>query len=181
MKKKAQTQLQFKALKNYTRTEHGGGLRTGARKLARPLATKSPMHVVLRSTKANGSRSMLRKAHFPHVTAIVFKFAKVNHVHIAQFANVGNHLHLLVQARSRTGFQNFLRTVTGLIARLITGAVKGRPCGPFWDELAFSRAVSWGRDYRATVNYVFQNAKEAFGVPTPRRPVADFAAALYGF
>ena len=146
MAKKAQTQLQFKTHKDYTRTEHGGGLRTGARKLVRPLAIKSPMHIVLRSSRAKGTRSMLSKAYFPRVTAIVFKFAKSKDVHIAQFANVGNHLHLLVQARTKSGFQRFLRTITGLIARLIMGAVKGRPSGKFWDNLAFSRVVNWDRD-----------------------------------
>ena len=181
MAKRAQTQFQFKAFKDYTRTEHGGDLRTGVRKLARPLATRTPMHIVLRSSRAKGNSSMLSKAHFARVQAIVYKFAKTNNVHISQFANVGNHLHLLVQAKSRTGFQNFLRTITGLIARLIMGAVKGRPGGKFWDSLAFSRTVSWGRDFRAAMKYVFQNTKESSGIPTARKPATRLTATLYGF
>lgn len=176
---KRQTQYQFKPFKDFTRTRHGGGERKGMRKLARPVATKTPMHLTLRAERAKGARSMLRQTYFSRIQAIVFGFGERNDVQILRFANVGNHLHLLVKARTRKGFQSFLRTITGLIARLVMGAVKGLAQGRFWDELAFSRIVAPGRDLKNADRYIIQNALEAFGAPTKRHP-GDPTIKLYG-
>jgi hypothetical protein len=74
-----------------------------------------------------------------------------------------------------------LRTIGGLIARAATGAVKGRPVGKFWDHLAFSRVVAWGRDLTRSLAYVLGNALEGLRVPTSRKPLADFGARVDGF
>ena len=173
-------QLQFTALRDFTRTRHGGGERAGRRKTARPVATKRPMHLTLRASRATGATSMLRPACCHHISAIVAKFADPNDVRVLRFANVGNHLHLVVQAKTRAGFQNYLRTIAGLIARVATGAVKGRASGKFWDELAFSRVIAWGRDLKRTLDYVLGNAMEGLGVPTKRKLVENFNARVYG-
>ena len=174
-------QFQFAALKDFTATRHGGGERAGRRKTARPVATRRPMHLTLRASRALGAASMLRPAVCPHVSAIVARFAARNGVYVLRFANAGNHLHLVVRAKTRRGFQNYLRTIAGLIARAATGAVKGRASGKFWDELAYSRVVAWGRDLKRTLDYVTGNALEGLGVPTKRRPRDDFTAKVYGF
>lgn len=83
---------------------------------------------------------------------------------IHRYANSGNHLHLLVVGKHRDGLANFLRTIGALIPRLVTGAKKGRPIGRFWDHLAFSRIVEWGRDFLKTRLYVIQNESEGAGV-----------------
>lgn len=57
-----QTQLSFKhapAFRKHFRTEHGGSLYKGRRKETRPLASKRPMHVVFRSSRARGAWSFL--------------------------------------------------------------------------------------------------------------------------
>jgi hypothetical protein len=173
-------QLQFAALKDFTQTRHGGGERVGRRKIARPVATRRPMHDTMRSTKATGRYSMLRPLCCAEISAIVARFADKNRVRVLRFANVGNHLHLVVQAKTRAGFQNYLRTIAGLIARAATGAVKGRASGKFWDELAFSRVLAWGRDLKRSLVYVLSNALEGLRVPTRRRPVEGFRARVYG-
>ncbi len=43
-------------------TAHGGDLRNGRRKVARPFSHKNAIHVVLRSHRARGRWSMLARA-----------------------------------------------------------------------------------------------------------------------
>jgi len=81
-------------------------------------------------------------------------------IRVYDFANVGSHLHLLVRARRREAFQAFLRSFTGIVARRVTGARRGRPSGRFFSGLAWSRVVGWGRDYLGVRHYVFRNAIE---------------------
>ncbi|MBI3557763.1 MAG: transposase [Deltaproteobacteria bacterium] len=146
-----------------TRLDHGGEIRKGKRKLARPVDTKRPMHLVLRSTRAKGRWSLLAPGNGRVVRRLVFELAAPSEVRVYDFANSGNHIHLLVRARTRKGFQRYLRALTGLLARRITGARKGRRVGRFWDALAFSRVVAWGRDYHQAKKYLGLNRIEAMG------------------
>jgi len=73
-------------------------------------------------------------------------------------------IHLLVRARSREGFQAFLRAFAGLTARLVTGAKKGKPSGRFWDALTFSRVLAWGKEFDA-VRASFENGDVASLAP----------------
>jgi hypothetical protein len=85
-------------------------------------------------------------------------------VRVYEYATVGNHIHMVVRARCRAGFQTFLRAFAGIAARLVTGARRGRPTGRFWDTLAYSRVLHWGREFRRARDYVLQNELEALGV-----------------
>jgi REP element-mobilizing transposase RayT len=88
------------------------------------------------------------------------RFARRYRIRIYEFANAGTHLHLLVRAKVRRTLQDFLRAFGGVLARLITGARKGYRVGRFWDMLAYSRVVSWGRDFFGARAYVVQNELE---------------------
>ncbi len=92
------------------------------------------------------------------------RLARANGVRVYKFANVGNHLHLLIRFRNRMGFQKFLRTLSGLVARRVTGAKKGNPVGKFWENLAFSRIVRFGKDFVGVCEYIELNEMEAQGV-----------------
>ena len=63
-------------------------------------------------------------------------------VEIKDFVNMGNHPHIKLRIFNRENFQNFLRSITSLIARHVTGARKGKTFGKFWSSLAFTRVVS---------------------------------------
>jgi hypothetical protein len=52
-------QLQLPGFSFKTRSTHGGELARGKRKTMRPLDPKQALHLVLRSSKAKGSLSML--------------------------------------------------------------------------------------------------------------------------
>lgn len=179
--------------------EYGGGLERGRRKTFRPLDTKRPVHVVLRSSRARGAWSLLSPAHSKSVSSIVYKFAGRFGVRIMSFENVGNHVHLLVRARRRGDFQSFMRTVPAQIATRVTGARKGNALKPprvreenergpagtalrvepgetsrsgepkrkFWDSLAYSRVVNWGRDLLGLRHYFTKNAFEGEGIELP--------------
>lgn len=141
----------------------------GKRKTARPIATKRPMHVILKSSKTVGKFSMFRKA--KEIEKIVSGKAKKNFVQVRQYSNNGNHLHLLVQAKDRELFKNFLMAVSGRIAQLMTGSTKGRPQRQkFWDHIPFTRIVEWGKDLQNVTNYVVQNFLEGIGwIPYQKR------------
>ena len=75
--------------------------------------------------------------------------------------NMGNHIHLILKFRTRALFQRFLKTVSGLIARQVTQARRGKPFGKrFFDELAFTRIVQGARDLRGLIGYLFKNEIE---------------------
>jgi REP element-mobilizing transposase RayT len=140
------------------RTAHGGECHRGRRKLERPVSTRRPMHVVLTSRRARGGWS-LRK-HDRIVRDVLRRMARRFDVRIYDFANVGSHLHLVLRVRRREAFQGFLRSFAGIVARRITGAERGRRSGHFFDGLAWSRIVGWGRDYLGLRHYVFRNQIE---------------------
>lgn len=103
-------------------------------------------------------------------------------VRIHRFANVGNHLHLLVSLapesavrepvrvgytkfeRARARFSGFLRELAGAIAFRITGASKSKPVGRFWDAPAFTRILHWGREFERGMIYLVKNLFEAAGL-----------------
>jgi REP element-mobilizing transposase RayT len=153
--------------------EHGGDVRRGKRKVARPFAAKTPLHIVLRSSRATRAWSMLHPAIAPRIRHTARTLGRRCNVKLYRYANVGNHIHVLAQARSRHAFQSFLRAFAGIAARVVTGARRGRPVGKFWDRLAYTRIVSWGREFRAVGAYVIRNEQEALGLRRRGDPAGE--------
>ena len=108
--------------------EFGGAcLKNSHAKKARPIETRKAMHLTLRSSKAKGGKSFrASKERIHRIEKLVRKQAQVFQVEIYRYANVGNHLHLLVKANSRKGFIRFLKAISGLIARIVLGAERGK-------------------------------------------------------
>jgi len=165
-----------------SKTEHGGSLLLGKRRSKRPLSTKTPLHLVLRSDFAYGSRSLVK--HKVLIHRILNKAARRFRIRIYQQAIVSNHIHLLVRGQRREDIQNFFRVFAGHSAQQILeqfpirvhdrpksgGAPRVAGSGPvrekenkFWQTRIFSRIVSWGRDYANVVKYVIRNQLEADG------------------
>lgn len=161
--------------------EHGGSLSFGKRKTFRPIDPKQPLHVVLRSSKAKGALSLLHPRHCNAVESFVRKTAKRWGVRLYRFANVGNHLHLLVQVPTREAWKRFSKELSGGIAQIVTGAQKGVALARsndentpesakrgFWDHLVYTRIVSFGRDFKGMCRYIIKNLFESVGVPVER-------------
>lgn len=143
-------------------TAYGGSLQPGKRKAARPVSVKEAMHVVLRSESARGKYSLLLPKNARLIHSLLKHYGKKFEVRTYSFAFVGNHVHLLLRTKSKQGFQNFLRIVSGQAAQRITGARPGQPLTKqFWDLLAYSRIVPWGRAYETAKKYVLRNVLEA--------------------
>lgn len=101
-------------------------------------------------------------------------------VTLADGANVGNHLHLEIKIQSREKFQQFLRSVTCLIARKITGAKKENKFGRFWQGLAFTRVLTNSLEELNLKGYIESNRREARqGYETRKRFLAQFNAWVY--
>jgi REP element-mobilizing transposase RayT len=144
--------------------EHGGSLSVGKRKGRRPFSAKRPIHLVLRASGAVGERSFLRRSHSQYISLLLKTLSSLCGVTIYQLAVNGNHLHMVIRARDRRGFQKFLRVFAGKVAQKVTGSQKTRKlAGRFWDHIPFTRLLSWGRDFFTAKAYVEQNEMEANG------------------
>ncbi|MBI2606143.1 MAG: transposase [Deltaproteobacteria bacterium] len=164
--------------------EFGGGPTRGRRKTARPIATKRAMHVVLRSSRARGSWSLLNPEKRKVVDRAIKGAAQRFAVKIYDRANVGNHIHFVLKARTHDSYRAFIRYLSGRIAFEVTGAKKGRAMATavqgkgdgahsgFWDTIPYSRVLEWGRDFTNARIYVTKNLFEGEGVEllTPRGP-----------
>jgi len=150
----------------------GGDLAKGKRKEKRFLAHNSLTHVVIKSPMAHGKRSMLHKA--KQVEKIVRDQAAKQHIKVCDYANVGNHLHMLIQIKpsgkaTNECFAKFTRAITGLIARLVLGAQRGaaklKEGQSFWPSRPYTRVMSKTRtDYANIRAYFTLNLFESIGV-----------------
>jgi hypothetical protein len=148
------------------RAEYGGAVngkdrRIGNRKIQRPFDRKKPIFLTLKSSRAKGSLSMRNAFRDVAIKNLIDREAKRAGAKLHSYSNNGNHLHLFASFPSRIAFQKFLRTITAMIARLVTGARKGKPFGKFWDALAHSRVVTGKRAFVEVMNYVETNIFEA--------------------
>ena len=157
---------------------HGGEHTKNKRKTKRPFDPKQALHVVLRSSKAHGRLSMLNPRHANHIRALMDRLKTRWQISVYRYANVGNHLHLLLRAKSRADWQGFIRELSGGIAMIVTGAKKNNALPRskygdvpesaqrgFWDHLVFTRIVSFGKDFKTVARYVLTNLWEATGIP----------------
>lgn len=146
---------------------HGGATCSGNPREKRPLSTKLPIHLVLKSRRAVGERSFLRKKTVDKIKSLIDRHASANGVKVYRYANAGNHLHLVVRITNRDRFSRFLRVVSGLIARLVLNAQKGEAKlsakSKFWDARPFTRVADWGRSYKRLCDYLTLNTFEALG------------------
>ena len=160
---------------------HGGDLRRGKRKIIRPIDPKQAIHVVMRSSRACGRYSLLHPKHCNRIHAFTEKIALRWGVRVYRFANVGNHIHLLVKVQNRGAWKRFIRELAGGIPQIVTGATKGRGLGRredmdiaesakrgFWDGLVFTRIVHFGRDFEKVARYLIKNLFGAAGVPVKK-------------
>lgn len=94
-------------------------------------------------------------------------------VKVYSIANGGNHLHMVILPRTREAYIFFVRSISGLVARLVLKIKRGSARGlQFWDKRPYTRLVEWGKDFRGVCNYLMQNTLEALGfIPYQRRKV----------
>lgn len=154
----------FPTFEKLTKKDFGGTLLKGNAREPRPISIKRPMHLVLKSSLAKNENSFLITKKKRRIEQVIRRASKANDVKLYRFANNGNHLHLIVLPRSRQSFAKFIRTISGLIARIALDAERGNAHGKkFWDARPFTRILDWGRDYRNACAYVLKNTLEVMG------------------
>ena len=144
----------------YSRTKHGGADSVGKRKLERPLSSKHWTHLVLKSDKAQGKLNLLLPRNQIFIEQTLREKARKFGVRIADKVIMRDHVHMKLRASSRDNFQRFLKSVTALIARFVTGARRGKPFGRFWKHLAFTRVLKSYREELHLTGYFDANRVE---------------------
>lgn len=114
-----------------------GGLLGGKShaKYKRPLSTQSPMLIAFKSSYAHGNQSFLQNR---YRKPILKKAKYLCHKFDIQFRNLqfsNQVLTLEIKGVNRKGVQNFLRSFSGIVARMILKAEKMQPSNilQFWD------------------------------------------------
>ncbi len=128
---------------------HGGEYALGKRKTRRALATKRPLHLVLKAKKnLQGNRPLVEKIlrHYGATFGHKFYGLVVNH----------DHAHLVIKISSRENYKAFIRAITGILAKKLGAGL--------WKLLPFSRIVGWRRDFRGVMAYLQENYAEALGL-----------------
>ena len=139
------------------RISHGDQTCVGKRKIARPFRRNTSIHLVLKSDRAVGTKNLLTRENRVQVKRIIARQAALFNVKVYSEQNVGNHIHAVLSCPEREGFQNFLRAVTGLIARAVLKTAGGK----FWTQVPFTRLIVGRRDFLQMQNYLMKNFVEA--------------------
>jgi len=190
---KKSKQLSF--FKPYTRF-FGGQLLHGKRRRQRPLSTKEPIHIVLRSSWAKGPFSFLLVKNKKPIERLIASNAKSYGVKVYRQAIVGNHFHLIIQIPSRKAYNRFIRVLSSQVASHVMRSLSFKkfqqliydqnagdpPSGAeeiqgkgqaFWQFRPWTRVMRWGRDYQTCCRYLLQNTLEALGFTSykPRKNI----------
>ncbi len=150
-----------------------GGLLTTERahRTARPLSTKYPIHLVLRSSQAKEGKSFWKKENARFIQYILKKISKKWGVEILNCANVGNHLHLMIKLKNRFTYEKFICGVTGAISLHLTKWNKNkgprRPEDKFWDFRPYTRIVIGFAAKLRMQDYLDINKLEGLGNSRP--------------
>ena len=94
----------------------GGSLLVGCRKGPRPMNTKEPIHLVMRSQYAHGVRSFRSARNLKAIERILEKAAFKYHIKIYRKAIQSNHIHLIIKISSKKSYKAFIAVIAGKIA-----------------------------------------------------------------
>ena len=165
-------QASFGFLKDYKK-EFGGSLLQGKRKTARPLSTKQPIHLVLKSTHSRPFLPSNRK-----LEKLFRTQAQKYGLKIYDLALNWSHIHALITIPSRQAYHAFIRTLTAAIVKVLSLSW-GKSLKGLLDLRPFTRILSWGREFTSVRGYLELNQMEARGLihrpsslPSSRPPYA---------
>jgi REP element-mobilizing transposase RayT len=141
-----------------SRKEHGGSLLKGKRKEARPLSTKHPIHLILKST-GNSFFYPSNRA----LDKLIRESAHKYNIKIYDLALNWSHIHAVILIPPREAYKFFIKTLTSLIVELVSKQ-KGRDLSKIFDLRPYTRIISWGREFKKVLEYIIQNQLEALGL-----------------
>jgi REP element-mobilizing transposase RayT len=153
-------QISFGFHKNYTNS-FGGSLLQGKRKTKRPLSTKKPIHLILKSIYkgafAPGNVSLER---------LILSQAKKFNIHVYEYALNWSHIHLVIKLKNQTDYHKFIRSLASILAQKIRSKflANGKTCGIIFELRPFTRVLNWGKDFQNVISYQILNQLEALGL-----------------
>jgi REP element-mobilizing transposase RayT len=152
----------------------GSLLKNSHAKSARPFNSAKAMHLVLRSTKAKGKNSFHSSQNHKLINLLVYARARRYGVRIYEYANSGNHLHILARFKNIYVYRSFIKSISGIIAMKVGGGKKGSELKEkFWDQRPFSRIVNWNQTYKIAKDYVTLNFIESYGFSAAASRIRD--------
>lgn len=146
-------QTSFNFVNDYKK-EFGGSLILGKRKSRRPLSTKHPIHLVLKSTGSSHFNPGNRR-----IDKLIRDQAKKYGIKVYDIALSWSHIHMLLKLPSRMAYLSFIRTVTALLVRLVSKK-------KIFDLRPYTKVLSWGRQFKKVVEYHTLNTLEALRLVT---------------
>jgi len=150
-------QASFGFTKNFPK-EFGGSLLLGKRKEARPLSTKHPIFMTLKSTHTSFFNPSTRS-----LERVIRDHAAKYQIKIHELSLNWTHIHFAISIPSKENYLAFIRTLTAEIVRLLSKAL-GKNLKGLFDLRPHTRIVSWGRELKAVLNYIILNQMEAWGL-----------------
>lgn len=165
-------QASFGFLKDYKK-EFGGSLLEGKRKSQRPLSTKHPTHLVLKSYGNAYFNPGNRK-----IQELIQRQSKKYGIKLYDSSLNWSHIHLLILIPSRKAYKAFIRTLTALLVRSISKA-KGKSLKGLFDLRPFTKVLSWGRQFKKVIEYHTLNDLEAHGLITRKKAAPKQAFCIY--
>lgn len=155
----------------------GSLLKCGHARTARPLSSKDFTHLVLKSELAHQPEYRMTKKR-KLIEQIIKKNIQNFGVRIHKLAIAGHHIHVLISFKSRRKYFDWVRRITGLIARLMLKKERGLSSEntqsiltiekqlkklTFWSQRPFTRIIKWGRDFKIVYKYLENNIIQAIG------------------
>lgn len=139
----------------------GGEMLKGKRKVARPLDSKKPIHIVLKSTRAKSELSFLN--HRKALDQSLQRTSKKWGVRVLDRVWMGNHLHAVIRFANRSQYRSWIRELTAGLVRQISSRTK-QHLSSFYDLRPWTRVVEWGNDLRNLFDYIDLNEMELVGL-----------------
>ena len=157
---------QLHLFKNSVDQTHGGSKSKGKRKVARPLSTKKPIHIVL---KASDPFQLLRNVEVIEKT--LTKYSQKFGVTVYQTAVQADHLHFSVTIPSRDLYRRWIRAITSVLALKIKKLK--------WSLPPFTRIATWGRDFKRLCGYIQRNRIEGTFLLNGHRRVDEYRESFF--
>lgn len=160
----------------------------GKRKGERILSSRQAIHLILKSdiVLEFGRFYKYKKM----IAAELKKFSEKFGIRIYSYEINSDHIHLIIQIQNREQYKRFIAAFTGSVAKKIAklnqdkidslsnrnktlapleklefeslGARAGKI--KFWKTRPFTRIIEWGKDFRTTQNYLYQNKMESLRI-----------------
>lgn len=159
-------QTSFNFLKDYKK-EFGGSLLLGKRKSRRPLSTKHPIHLVLKSSGSSHFNPGNRK-----IELLIKNQAKKYGIQIYDIALSWSHIHMLLKLPSREAYMSFIRTVTALLVGMIAKNkhfTSRKLDKKTFDLRPFTKILTWGKQFKRVLEYHILNTLEAYAMMPKRK------------